>query len=221
MYVTTIQLRMSQSQYTSRNTTSRNPSRRSEIKESHNDEPRGDDKQDSNTKTNVQTKKHDNLPFHEPSICIPRAHVTVQGRNIREVVRERFIELGIGRIDRIDSVYKNNDRGEKFCTIYIHMKYWNTKNKEGVKLRNLLLEGEEVKIVYDDPWFWKCTASRLPKPDDRRSAPKAKIIYDESDTRHHEHDESDSHNSTRNARSISPCSKKEEHPVKNEEKVHE
>jgi hypothetical protein len=31
-------------------------------------------------------------------------------------------------------------------------------------VRRKLVEGKEVKIVYDEPWYWKCTASRIEKP---------------------------------------------------------
>jgi hypothetical protein len=39
-----------------------------------------------------------------------------------------------------------------------------------------LLSGEDVKIVYDEPWFWKCTMSTMEKPADReRIAPRPRI----------------------------------------------
>ena len=36
--------------------------------------------------------------------------------------------------------------------------------------REKLLSGEEIKIVYDDPWFWKCNKSTLEKPQERYTA---------------------------------------------------
>ena len=33
--------------------------------------------------------------------------------------------------------------------------------------RKKLLDGNDIKVVYDEPWFWKCTMSNMDKPDDR------------------------------------------------------
>jgi hypothetical protein len=35
--------------------------------------------------------------------------------------------------------------------------------------RQKLLDGEEIKVVYDEPWFWKCVASTIEKPENRYS----------------------------------------------------
>ena len=34
-----------------------------------------------------------------------------------------------------------------------------------------------VKIVYDTPWFWKCSASRVPKPEREKTKKTAYIEY--------------------------------------------
>jgi len=31
----------------------------------------------------------------------------------------------------------------------------------------MLLSDQEVKVVYDDPWFWKLSASKSVRPEDR------------------------------------------------------
>ena len=54
------------------------------------------------------------------------------------------------------------------------------RNQLGRDTRKKLLDGNEVKIVYDDPWFWKCTMSTTEKPDrdwgnGARSAPRPRI----------------------------------------------
>jgi hypothetical protein len=50
--------------------------------------------------------------------------------------------------------------------------------------RDKLLGGDDVKIVYDEPWFWKCTMSTMEKPADRnqRSAPRPRIDLGEGVT---------------------------------------
>jgi hypothetical protein len=35
--------------------------------------------------------------------------------------------------------------------------------------RQKLMNGEEIKVVYDEPWFWKCVASTIEKPENRYS----------------------------------------------------
>ena len=48
------------------------------------------------------------------------------------------------------------------------MRYWATDKPEVAAIRQRLLDGETVKIVYDNPWFWKCSASHAQKPDRTR-----------------------------------------------------
>jgi hypothetical protein len=49
--------------------------------------------------------------------------------------------------------------------------------------RERLLNGKEIKIVYDDPWFWKVSAYREVKKDnhhsDREERPRASIRFDD------------------------------------------
>jgi len=65
--------------------------------------------------------------------------------------------------ERIDMVPKTNERNESYYKVFIHFKKWsNTAMAQATRTK--LLQGEEVKIVYNEPWFWKCTASRVEKP---------------------------------------------------------
>jgi len=121
----------------------------------------------------------DNTPITHPSICIPRTFISIRGTPTKTAVFNTLRDLKIGFIDRIDVVQKTDARGERYCTIYIHLK-WNVRNQLGRDTRKKLLDGNEVKIVYDDPWFWKCTMSTMEKPDrvggnGGRSAPRPRI----------------------------------------------
>lgn len=108
----------------------------------------------------------------DPSICIPRVFMSTTRKDIYNTVEK----LGLGAVDRIDLVSKTNDRGEPYNKVFIHFKLWNTKDETVVATREKLLKGEEIKIVYRDPWFWKCTASRVEKPNFRDySAPPPRI----------------------------------------------
>jgi len=109
---------------------------------------------------------------NEPSICIPRVFKSTTRNEICGV----FEKLGLGAIDRIDMVAKTNERGECYNKVFIHFKVWNKRNETAQATRDKLLKGEEVKIVYNEPWFWKCSASRVEKPEFRDySAPPPRI----------------------------------------------
>ncbi len=107
-------------------------------------------------------------PITQPSICIPRTFPTIRGEQTKRAVFNTFKDLRIGHIDRIDTVHKTDKNGERFCTVYVHLK-WNVDNQLARDTRQKLLDGQDVKVVYDEPWFWKCTASTIDKPENRYS----------------------------------------------------
>ncbi len=108
----------------------------------------------------------------EPSICIPRVFKSTTRKDIYNVMER----LDLGAVDRIDMVAKTNVRGECYNKVFIHFKVWNKKNPTVQATRDKLLKGEEIKIVYNEPWYWKCTASRVDKPEFRDySAPPPRI----------------------------------------------
>ena len=108
----------------------------------------------------------------EPSICIPRIFKSTTRKDIYTVIER----LDLGAVDRIDMVAKVNAHGESYNKVFIHFKAWNKRNPVAQATRDKLLKGEEIKIVYSEPWFWKCTASRVEKPTFRDySAPPPRI----------------------------------------------
>jgi hypothetical protein len=88
----------------------------------------------------------------------------------------------MGEIQRIDVVSKTTEKGEKFNRVFVHFKRW-FANKNADMARERLLNGKEIKIVYDDPWFWKVSAYREVKKDnhhsDREERPRASIRFDD------------------------------------------
>jgi len=99
-------------------------------------------------------------PINEPSICIPRVFDNIEKKVIWGVFTELF---GRDAIDRIDVVFKETPNGDKYKRVFVHFRAWPT-TYESQLVRRKLMNGEEVKIVYDEPWFWKCSASRIEKP---------------------------------------------------------
>ena len=111
---------------------------------------------------------------NEPSICIPRVFANITEARVRAIIRE----LDLGAIERIDMVERENQRGEKYQRVFIHFQEWyNTMesgepNESAIEVRRRLVAGEEVKVVYDDPWFWKLSASKSARPEDRKPRQK-------------------------------------------------
>ena len=44
----------------------------------------------------------------------------------------------------------------KYKRVFIHYKYWNTK-PISIKVKNLLIEKKDIKLIYNSPWYWKCS----------------------------------------------------------------
>jgi hypothetical protein len=110
----------------------------------------------------------------EPSICIPRVFSNITEARVAAIVRN----LDLGVLERIDMIQRENDRGEKYQRVFIHFKEWYDTTEDGqpneaaIEVRQRLLKGLEVKVVYDDPWFWKMSASKVPRPEDRAQRPR-------------------------------------------------
>lgn len=108
-----------------------------------------------------------------PSICIPRVFANITKRDIREVFEQVLGREGSSPcIERIDLLSRTDQNGTPFGRVFIHLRFW-PKTEEAQSIRNRLIAGEQIKIVYDNPWYWKCGASRVPKPEftKERAAP--------------------------------------------------
>lgn len=110
----------------------------------------------------------------QPSICIPRALANVSWKDVKDIFEQL---IGVGSIERIDLVRSKND--DQFCRIFVHVRSWPVNKPEIADMRDRLLAGHTVKLVYDAPWFWKCVQSRIPKPE-RTKPRQAPFIMDEN-----------------------------------------
>lgn len=107
---------------------------------------------------NIISVNIDFLEPHTPSLCIPRVFNNISETRIREV----FSQLDLGVIERIDIIQRKNEKGEEYKRVFIHFVRWN-KSQQAQKARRKLLSGETIKIVYDNPWFWKVEANKAVK----------------------------------------------------------
>jgi len=98
------------------------------------------------------------LPENMQSLCIPRVSPNINEKQIRKI----FDDLKMGIIDRVYIVKKPTQKGEHFNLVFIHYKKWLTYGNALIA-RERLLNGQEIKIIYDEPWFWKVSAYQSKK----------------------------------------------------------
>jgi hypothetical protein len=114
------------------------------------------------------------------SLCIPRAFENISDARVRTV----FEKLDIFTIDRVDFVLRKNEKGDAYKRFFIHIKEWR-QTSDAQKAKERLLSGKELKIVYDDPWFWKVGLNTwAPKPQQQKPLlndrkPRIRIEFDE------------------------------------------
>jgi len=91
------------------------------------------------------------------SICIPRIF-----RNINAYrIKKSFIALDWGYVERVDVISSG-----KTNRAFVH---YRPGQFNASKVLSALCDGNEVKVIYGEPWFWKLSLSRSPKP---QEAPK-------------------------------------------------
>ena len=112
-----------------------------------------------------------------PSMCIPRTFVNITRSHVYKTIND----LNLGVIDHIDMVRRKNEKGEDFQRVFIHFSKWHS-NSVADRARTLLLSGKEVKVIYEDPWFWKISANRS---SERMSHKPVKPVYTNANTMTH------------------------------------
>ena len=85
-----------------------------------------------------------------PSICIPsiERHITLSK------ILSIFEKLNLGIISKV--VIKKKS---KLSSAYIYIEKWNIQGEKGKKFYQKIIDGEEVNLIYEFPWFWKCRAN--------------------------------------------------------------
>ena len=92
-----------------------------------------------------------------PSLCIPR----LTGDIKRQFIEDRFTQLGVGKVLKIDMILKTSEKNEKFYSAFIHIE-WNDS-----QLSKYIIErinaGKDVKIIYEGFLFWKVLMNKSKK----------------------------------------------------------
>jgi hypothetical protein len=100
-----------------------------------------------------------------PSLCIPRINIDIK----KNMIVERFKQLNIGKIENVDIIFKNNEKNQKFYSVFIHIQ-WN--NSELSKyIINRIVSGKDIKVIYDGFLFWKVFMNKSTKPKFRKDSP--------------------------------------------------
>jgi len=89
----------------------------------------------------------------QTTICIPRLEAHVSNDYIRSV----FSKLQLGEIKRITDMPLKNDRDYKRIFIQVA---WKPRDPSAEYIYQRLRQGEDVKIVYNQPWYWKVVSCR-------------------------------------------------------------
>ena len=96
------------------------------------------------------------------SLCIPRVFTNITPERVRKV----FDEISIFTIDKIDMIKKENDKGDKFQRVFIHIK--------------------DLKIVYDEPWFWKVMINTNTYKPKNKTKPRIRIEFEQEEEKEKE-----------------------------------
>lgn len=99
---------------------------------------------------------HFEIPLNEPSICIPRVFPNISEGRVFAIFRA----LQVGFVDKIDMVPRKGKDGKDYNMVFVHFRNWFVDNETAHCMRQRLLAGEQVKVVYEDPkpWYWKVHA---------------------------------------------------------------
>ena len=89
------------------------------------------------------------------SICIPRVSSATDKKYIKTV-----FEKIIGLTCNIQIVFVDIKNDERFKRVFVNIKYNSSTNNNKINnLRERLENGQQLKIVYSDPLFWRCSLS--------------------------------------------------------------
>lgn len=94
-----------------------------------------------------------------PSICIPRVFANITRKDVADAFEK---VLGRNCIERIDMIYRR-DGLDGYQRVFVHFKDMDTSPNYLIMSKRLK-QGKHVNVVYSEPWFWKCSVSRVPKP---------------------------------------------------------
>ena len=132
--------------------------------------------QKMSSKKSFQQNFEDNSdPAKGISLCIPRVFGNINHRRIKQ----HMIEADLGFVERVDVIRLPN--GNKRAYVHFAPNRWNMRDAEARKALTKLQSGDSIGILYDDPWYWNVSISKLARPADAphpKNSSKRKIKLD-------------------------------------------
>ena len=125
----------------------------------------------TNTQSKVQAREPQPIIY---SLCIPRVFKNISEKRIRAI----FYSLKLGFVERVDMVAKSGKDGKEFWRVFVHFSQWNDRNPTATQFKAKLERGEQVKVVYDQPWFWMISKSYSQPPEQRSQGGRPKAFID-------------------------------------------
>ena len=114
------------------------------------------------------------------SLCIPRVFMNIGWKRIKQA----FIDADLGHIQRVD-VMKMKNKDFKIAFVHFTPRRWNMRDAEARQALNVLQSGKSIRILYDEPYYWEVSISKLQRPADAphpKMSSKRKIKLDLSET---------------------------------------
>jgi len=121
----------------------------------NNDNDNNDNDYDNNNNNDNNNNDNDK---QFPHLCIPRVHLSVT----KELVFEIINKYSFGSIEKIDVIKKkgSSKKNDLSNMVFIYFKEW-YNNTTANSVKDRLMSGKDIKIIYDDPWYWKISAIKV------------------------------------------------------------
>tara|TARA_B100000925_G_scaffold73143_1_gene51247 strand:+ start:1453 stop:1719 length:267 start_codon:yes stop_codon:yes gene_type:complete len=84
------------------------------------------------------------------TLCLPK----IDNNTTKKQLYNVFNRYNFGLINKIDLIDVSQSK-----RAFIHYEVWNDNEKNNL-IKGYLDEGLDIKIIYNFPWFWKCSKSK-------------------------------------------------------------
>ena len=119
--------------------------------------------------TQAQAQSAVESTTEQPSLCIPRVDLATTCDQIKSVIN-RIVGLRADDktfVKGIDLVPRVNGKGDSYKRVFVHFTDWSIPthiSPVASQIKEKLINGETIKLMYDDFSYWKCSISRLQRP---------------------------------------------------------
>jgi len=114
------------------------------------------------------------------SLCIARVFPNIGWRRIKR----HMIDAQLGFIERVDvvPVYDKQTGKIRFKRAFVHFREnaWNNRDPQAREALERLRNGESIRLVYEDPWWWTVSISTSERPAEAPKPPERKTRIESS-----------------------------------------